>query len=148
MVESILLPVSVFLRSVTKLWDMIICLCMCKGWTHHVNVLERKSSPEVANKFDFSLPITVNWESESYISDKTYWQNSSEWCHTSHGRSCPCSIRISLNDNRHAAFIHVSNCTTLSTDLVRMVEIFEIAYGTSWKLRRTSWISNGEEVEQ
>jgi len=28
-----------------------------------------------------------------------------------------------------------------------MVEIFEIACGTSWKLRRRSWIKNGEEVE-
>jgi len=28
-----------------------------------------------------------------------------------------------------------------------MVEIFEIDYGTSWKLRRRCWIRNGEEVE-
>jgi len=28
-----------------------------------------------------------------------------------------------------------------------MVEIFEIAYGTSWKARRKSWIRKGEEVE-
>jgi len=28
-----------------------------------------------------------------------------------------------------------------------MVEIFEIACSTSWKLRRRSWIRNGEEVE-
>jgi len=28
-----------------------------------------------------------------------------------------------------------------------MVEIFEIACGTSWKLRRRNWIRNGEEVE-
>jgi hypothetical protein len=28
-----------------------------------------------------------------------------------------------------------------------MVEIFEIAYSTSWKLRRRSWIRKGEEVE-
>jgi len=28
-----------------------------------------------------------------------------------------------------------------------MVEIFEIACGTSWKSRRRSWIRNGEEVE-
>jgi len=27
-----------------------------------------------------------------------------------------------------------------------MVEIIEIAYGTSWKSRRRSWIRNGEEV--
>jgi hypothetical protein len=29
-----------------------------------------------------------------------------------------------------------------------MVEIFEIACGTSWKLRKRSWIKNGEEVDQ
>jgi len=28
-----------------------------------------------------------------------------------------------------------------------MVEIFEIACGMSWELRRRSWIRNGEEVE-
>jgi hypothetical protein len=28
-----------------------------------------------------------------------------------------------------------------------MVEIFEIACGTSWKSRRRSWIKNSEEVE-
>ena len=28
-----------------------------------------------------------------------------------------------------------------------MVEIFEIACGTSWKLSSRSWIRNGEEVE-
>jgi len=28
-----------------------------------------------------------------------------------------------------------------------MVEIFEIAYGASWKSRRRSWIRKGEEVE-
>jgi hypothetical protein len=28
-----------------------------------------------------------------------------------------------------------------------MVELFEIAYGMSWKSRRRSWIRNGEEVE-
>jgi hypothetical protein len=28
-----------------------------------------------------------------------------------------------------------------------MVEIFDIAFGTSWKSRRRRWIRNGEEVE-
>jgi len=28
-----------------------------------------------------------------------------------------------------------------------MVEIFEIAWGASWKSRRRSWIGKGEEVE-
>ena len=54
---------------------------------------------------------------------------------------------MDLNDNCHAVFIHVFNCITLYTDLVHMVEIFEIARGTSWKSRRRSWIRNGEEVK-
>ena len=54
---------------------------------------------------------------------------------------------IDLNHNRHAAFIHVFNCITRRTDLVHMVEIFAIACGTSWKLRRRCWIINGEEVK-
>jgi len=36
---------------------------------------------------------------------------------------------------------------TLHTDLVHMTEIFEIAYGTSWKLRRRSWIRKDEVDE-
>jgi hypothetical protein len=52
-----------------------------------------------------------------------------------------------LNDNRHGAFIHGSNCITLPTDLVYTVQIFEIAYGRSWKSRRRSWLRNGEEVK-
>ena len=30
---------------------------------------------------------------------------------------------------------------------MHMVEIFDIAYGKSWKSRRRSWIRQGEEVE-
>jgi hypothetical protein len=52
-----------------------------------------------------------------------------------------------MNDNRHPAFIHIYNCITLRKDLVHMAEIFEIACGTSWKLRRKSWIRNGDEIE-
>jgi len=64
-----------------------------------------------------------------------------------HRKSGQCSIRISLNDDRHATFIPVSNCITLRTDLVHMVEIFEMEGGTSWKSRRRSWIRKSEEVE-
>jgi len=64
-----------------------------------------------------------------------------------HEKSGQCAWRIDLNDNRHAAFIHVSNCITLRTALVHMVEIFEIDCDMSWKSRGRSWIRNGEEVE-
>jgi hypothetical protein len=45
--------VSFFLISVSKLWDMIIILCMCKGRTHHVNVLESTSHCMMAKTFSF-----------------------------------------------------------------------------------------------
>jgi len=64
-----------------------------------------------------------------------------------HRKSGLCEERIDLNDNCHAILMHVSNCITLHTDLVHMVEIFEIGCGTSWKSRRRCWIRNGEEVE-
>jgi len=54
---------------------------------------------------------------------------------------------MNLNDNRHAKFIHLSNCITLRTYMANIVEIFEMASGMSWKLRRDSWIRNREEVE-
>jgi len=139
----ILLRVSFFLISVTKLWDMIIRLCMCKGRTHHVNVLESKSHCEMTKTFSFILQVSVMWQSKSNTSDEMYSQILSEWCLTCHGKSGQCAWQIELNDNCQAKFIHVSNCITLRTDLVHIVEILEIACGTSWKSRRRSWIRNG-----
>jgi len=66
----ILLSVSFFLISVTKLWDLIIRLCMCKGRTHHVNVLESESRCKTAKTFSFILQVTVKWQSKSNISDE------------------------------------------------------------------------------
>jgi len=54
---------------------------------------------------------------------------------------------MSLNDDRHVIFIHVSTWITLCTDLVHIVEIIEIAYGTSWTSRRKSMKLKGDEVE-
>ena len=61
--ESILLRVSFYLNSVTKLWDMIIRLCMCKGGTYHVKVLVSKFSWKTTNKLRSAFPITVNSKS-------------------------------------------------------------------------------------
>jgi hypothetical protein len=55
--------------------------------------------------------------------------------------------RIDRNGNCHAGIIHLSSGITLPPDLGHVVEIFEIAYGTSWKLRRWSSIQNGKVVE-
>jgi len=63
-----------------------------------------------------------------------------------HRRSSECSIRICVKDDHHAASIHASNCITLHTDLVHMVEIDKIAYSTSWRSRRRSRIRDGEKV--
>jgi len=52
-----------------------------------------------------------------------------------------------MNDDRHGACDHASNCITLCTDLVHMVEILKIPYVRSWKSRRMSWMRKGEEVE-
>jgi len=133
--------------SVTKLWDLIFRLCMCKGQTHRVNVLESESRCKTANPFSFILQVTVKWQSKSNMSDKMSSQNLCEWCHACNGKSGQCAWRIDLNDNLHAAFINVSNCITLRTDLVHMIGIFEIAFDRSWKSRRRTWIRNGEEVE-
>jgi hypothetical protein len=51
-----------------------------------------------------------------------------------------------MNDSCHAAVIHASNCITLRSDMLHMVGILKIAGGISWKLRKMSWIRNGEEV--
>jgi len=65
----------------------------------------------------------------------------------SHRKRGWCLIRIGLSGTSYAALIHASNGITLCTDLVDMLEIFEIVYGMSWKSRRRSWMKRGEEVE-
>ena len=143
----ILLSVSYFLISVTNLWDMIIRLGMCKGRMHHGNDQPSNSHCKRAQTLSFLLDVTVKRQSKSNISDEICLQYLSEWCYLCHTLSGQCARRIDLNDNRHAEFTHVSYCTTRCTDLVHMVEIFEIACGMSWKLRRRSCIKNGEKVE-
>ena len=68
----ILLPVIFFLILVTKLWDIIIRLCMCKGRTSHKKVPESKSYCKTAKKLDFSLPISFTWESKRKTRDEIY----------------------------------------------------------------------------
>jgi len=66
----ILLRVSFFLISVTKLWDLIIRLCMCKGRTRHMNILESESRCKTAKTFSFILQVTVKLQSKSNIRDE------------------------------------------------------------------------------
>jgi len=68
----IVLRVSIILISVNISRDIIICLCMCKGRTHHVNVVESKSGCKTGNRFDLCSPITVAWEGKGDISDEIY----------------------------------------------------------------------------
>ena len=56
-------------------------------------------------------------------------------------------MQSGMNDDRHAAYDHASNCIVLCTDLVHMVEMMKIAYGRSRKSQRMSWMRKGEEVE-
>jgi len=62
---SILLRVSFYFISVTKLWDMIIRQCMCKGRIGCANVLDCKSHPLTANERDIVLPIVVKFDNEN-----------------------------------------------------------------------------------
>jgi len=64
--------VSFFLISVTKLWEMKIHLCMCKGGTHHVKVVGSKSACETANTLDFCFAIPVKEGSKTYIIHQCY----------------------------------------------------------------------------
>jgi len=58
----ILLRVSFYLISVTKLWDMIIRLCMCKGQIGHANDVDIKSHWLTTNERDIVLPVTIEWD--------------------------------------------------------------------------------------
>jgi len=51
-----------------------------------------------------------------------------------------------MNDDSHAAYDPAANCIMLCTDPVHMVEILKIAYGSSWKSWRMSWMRKAAEV--
>jgi len=64
----------------------------------------------------------------------------------SHRRSCQCTTWTLMNNNCHTTLIHATNSIALHSDWLHMVEIMEIFYGKSWKLRRRSWIWKGKAV--
>jgi len=55
----ILLRDSRYLSSVTKLWDMIVCVCMSNGRIGHANVLDCKFCWLTSNERDMVLPSTI-----------------------------------------------------------------------------------------
>jgi len=70
MCVPILLCVSIFLISVTRLWDMIIRLCMCKSYMGHTKVLHSKPWWLKIDLRDIILPLTDKWERAIYIGTK------------------------------------------------------------------------------
>jgi len=66
---TMLLHVSFCLISVTKLWDMIVQLWICKHHLHHAKVLDFKSDCKMTNELNIVWSITVEWESQQYVSD-------------------------------------------------------------------------------
>jgi len=122
--------------------------CICKGCLNHPECLDSITDCKTTNTLDIVLLVTVMWESKNEISDEFYYQNWSEWCHMSHRWSGQCRIWICPNDDHHTASLHLSSCITFRTDLAHLAEIFTIAYGMLWKLRRRSWMRKAEEVGQ
>jgi len=118
---------------------------MCKGWISPANALDFKSHRVTTNERDIVLPVTGKLDNYNYNRDESHLRNISHWCHTSHRCSGQSAMQSWMNDNWHGAYNHASNCITLCTDLVHMVQILKIAYGRSWKSRRMSWMRNAEE---
>jgi len=56
------LCVSFYFISVTKLWGMIIRLCMCKGPMGHADSLHSKLHWLITTALDIILPVTVKSE--------------------------------------------------------------------------------------
>jgi len=61
--EFILRCVGFYVISLAKLWDTIICLCMCKGQMGYGNVLDSKSHQLMTIEFDIGLLFTTKSES-------------------------------------------------------------------------------------
>jgi len=125
--------VSIYLISVTKLWDMIIRLCMCKGRISHAKALDFISHWLTTNEHDIVLPITGKSDNSIKIRDETDYHNVCQWCHTSHRCSGHRVMRSWMKDNGHSAYDHASNCITLCADLVHMVKMLKITHGRSCK---------------
>ena len=139
--------VSGFSRiSATKLSDMIFHRCMCKDRMGDGKVVDFQSSWYMTNKLDIFLPVTVKWESKNYIGDKIYKLILSQWCYTSHRRSGQCTMQTRMNEYRHATCIHASNCVTLHSEQVHVVEIWSIPCGISSKSRRWRWMWRDQKV--
>jgi len=51
-----------------------------------------------------------------------------------------------MNGSHHAASVHAANCITLRFDMLHMVKNLKIAYGMSWKSKKTSWKKKGQKV--
>jgi hypothetical protein len=51
-----------------------------------------------------------------------------------------------MNASLHAALVHATNCITMHLDLLHMVENLKSAYGTSWKSKKTSWKTIGQDI--
>jgi len=59
----IVLRSSLYWISVSKLWEIIICLCMCNSRMGHAKVLDSKSHQLMTHKHDIVLPVTAKLES-------------------------------------------------------------------------------------
>jgi len=82
----ILIHVSGCLKSVKKLWDMMIFLCMCNGQTSHVNILCCILSWLTTDDFGIICSVRVKCERYIQISNEIYYQHIRQYCHTSHGK--------------------------------------------------------------
>jgi len=104
---------------------MINRLCMCKGHTGHTKVLDSKLSWLTIDLGDIVLPLIDKWERAILIRQKMYKPNLTKWCHMSHRRSSQCTMWTCMYDHHHVTFIHTSNCITLRSDLLHMVNILK-----------------------
>ena len=64
--------VSLFSILVTKLWDMMIRLCMCKGRTCNAIVLDFNSGWYMTKILDINLSLTGKRENKHSIKDTIY----------------------------------------------------------------------------
>jgi hypothetical protein len=62
-------------------------------------------------------------------------------------RSSQSTSENRTNVSPQAESIHAANYISHHSDLLHMVEKLNVPYGTSWKLRRMSSISNNDDVK-
>jgi hypothetical protein len=60
--------------------------------------------------------------------------------------SSQCTVWTRMNASCHAGLVHAANRITLGSELLHIIKKLNVAYGTSWKSRKTCGKKRGQDI--